>query len=70
VSLCRYEGSLKPLEGAFSFTQETFPSLRLLRLTCETKFPTRVPYALSFYSSPGQLFSYTLSIAVHVIVLA
>lgn len=53
-----YEGSLKPLEGVFSFAVEgadlpTPPPVRLLRVSCEVKFPTKIPYGVSFYSAPG-----------------
>ena len=44
----RYEGSMNPIPGTFSYrTEKEDTEFSVLTLSCETKFPTKVPYGVS-----------------------
>ena len=60
----RYEGSLHPLQGTFSFSTEEHEGSSFLStvLSCETRYAARVPFGVSFYKSNGRFYYSFLSI--------
>ena len=55
----RYEGSMNPIPGTFSYrTEKEDTEFTVLTLSCETKFPTKVPYGVSILeaNSHGNVF--------------
>ena len=62
-SYFRFEGASKAMEGIFSAAKQTVLSdegeeiqkeLLLFFLFCESKFPDKTPYTVTFYTSKGR----------------
>ncbi len=57
----RYEGSLHPLEGVFSFSETTvtsgdddpLSSFRSYEMHCQNKFSTKMPFGIELVSEKG-----------------
>ena len=53
----RYEGSVNPIPGTFSYRtdkEKEAQEFSAVTLSCETKFPSRVPYGVSILGTNSQ----------------